>query len=141
MVDTELLKKMSEKIEDGALDISDVGEYLGLIIEIANESEDIQEEVEGWDRTFQFKIEGGPSLWLKISDGKFESGEGVKDDADVTLEMNADVAAGIFSGEVDATSAYMGGDLKVLGPLPDAVKFRTLIEMVREEIEDLVDEL
>jgi putative sterol carrier protein len=51
--------------------------------------------------------------------------------------MNASVGVGIFSGDVDATSAYMAGDLKVVGPLPDAVKFRTITEMVREAIEDM----
>ena len=58
------------------------------------------------------------------------------DEPDVTLEMNGDTAAGVFTGEIDATSAYMSGDLKITGPLPDAVKFRTLTELVREEMED-----
>ena len=50
--------------------------------------------------------------------------------------MDADTAVGIFSGEIDATSAYMNNDLKVVGALPDAVKFRTLTELVRDELED-----
>jgi hypothetical protein len=29
----------------------------------------------------------------------------------------------------------MSGDLKVIGALPDAVKFRTVIEIIRDEME------
>lgn len=136
MVDEALLEKLRDKIEDGEMNVDDIPNYISLIVDISNDSEDIQEEVEGWDRLFQFKIEGGPDAWLQVKDGKFDGGTGAKEEADVTLEMGSDVAAGIFSGEVDATSAYMSGDLKVIGPLPDAVKFRTLTEIVREEIED-----
>ncbi|MHA1730980.1 MAG: SCP2 sterol-binding domain-containing protein [Promethearchaeota archaeon] len=139
MVDMDKVKELQEKIDEGTMDVNDIPDYLTIIVDIANESEDIQEEIEGWDRVFQFKVENGPEAWLSIKDGKFEGGVGTKEDADVTLEMGSDVGAGIFSGEVDATSAYMSGDLKVIGPLPDAVKFRTLTEMVREEIEDMLD--
>jgi hypothetical protein len=30
----------------------------------------------------------------------------------------------------------MNNELKVIGPLPDAVKFRTLTELVRDELEE-----
>jgi len=49
--------------------------------------------------------------------------------------MTAEMAAGIFTGQVDATAAYMNGDLKVDGNLPDAIKFRTLVDLIREELD------
>jgi len=135
-MDEELKERMLEKIEDGSFGAEDLEDYLKLFMQVANESEDIAEEVEGWDRTFLVKLEDGDNFWLQVEEGKFSSGKAEVDSPDITLEMNSENAAGIFCGEIDATSAYMSGDLKIIGPLPDAVKFRTLTELVREEIED-----
>ena len=133
----ELKEKMLEKMEDGALTPEDIPDYMTLFVEVCNDNEEIQEEVEGWDRLFQMAIDGADDLWLKIADCKFSKGAGKTDgEVDITLEMNADTAVGIFSGDIDATSAYLNKDLNVIGPLPDAVKFRTLTELVREELED-----
>jgi putative sterol carrier protein len=135
MVDEELKEKVMGKIDDGSFGPDDLEDYMTLFLNVANESEDIQEEVSGWDRLFAFRLTGGDNFWLKVADGKFESAKGDIDNQDIILECTADTAAGIFTGEVDATSAYMSGDLKVNGPLPDAVKFRTITELVREELE------
>ncbi len=125
-----------DKIDDGTFGSADLDEYLVLFIEVCNESEDIQEEVEDWDRVFQIQMEGKEDFYFTIKEGKFSSATGTAADKDITLEMEAETAAGIFSGEVDATSAYMSGELKIQGALPDAVKFRTLTELVREELEE-----
>lgn len=133
MVDKEELAK---KLDDGELTIDDTMDFFTVLAEIANESEDIQDEIDGWDRVLVFNIEGVKKITLKVQDGKVEVSEGAADESDITLTMNADTAVGVLSGEVDATSAYMAGDLKVEGPLPDAIKFRTIIELLREELED-----
>ncbi|MCF2140737.1 MAG: SCP2 sterol-binding domain-containing protein [Candidatus Lokiarchaeota archaeon] len=129
-------EKLMEKIEDGEFSIDDLPEFLAVFKEICNESEDVAEEVEDWDRKFQITLSDADNFWFKIEDGKFDYGMGEIEEPDVTLEMNGETAAGVFTGEIDATSAYMSGDLKIIGPLPDAVKFRTLTELVREEMED-----
>ncbi|MHA1765705.1 MAG: SCP2 sterol-binding domain-containing protein [Promethearchaeota archaeon] len=133
MVDKEALM---DKIESGTFGIEDLEDYLTLFLEISNESEDIQEEVEGWNRVLQIKLSDTDNFWLKIEEGKFTAGKGDAGESDITLEMSGETAAGVFTGEIDATSAYMSGDLKIIGPLPDAVKFRTLTELVREELEE-----
>jgi putative sterol carrier protein len=135
MVNEDLKAKILEKIDSGSFGVDDFEEYLTLFLEIANESEDVAEEVEGWDRAFLIKLTDGKPFWLKIENGKFSSGKGTID-PDIALEMTTDTCAGVFSGELDATSAYMSGDLKIQGPLPDAVKFRTLTELVREALEE-----
>ncbi|MHA1776096.1 MAG: hypothetical protein DRO88_13340 [Promethearchaeia archaeon] len=129
-------EKLIEKIEDGDFSIDDLPEFLAVFKETCNESEDVAEEVEDWDRKFQINMSDADNFWFKIEDGKFDYGMGEIEEPDVTLEMNGETAAGVFTGEIDATSAYMSGDLKIIGPLPDAVKFRTLTELVREEMED-----
>lgn len=135
-IDENLKSKMAEKVEEGTLTADDITEYVELLVQICNENEEVQEEVEGWNRVFQCTIEGSDDLWMKIEDGKFSTGKGKTEEPDITFEFDADTAIGIFSGEVDATQAYMNNELKVVGPLPDAVKFKTLTELVREEIED-----
>jgi putative sterol carrier protein len=134
-MDQELKEKLKAKIDDGSFSIDDLQDYIKLLVDVCNETDDIKEEVEGWDRKLQFVIRGSTNAWLKVADSKAEAGEGDIDTPDITLEMDARVAAGVFSGEIDATSAYMAGDLKVVGPLPDAVKFRTITEMVREALD------
>jgi putative sterol carrier protein len=102
---------------------------------VCNASDDVQDEVKGFVKTYQFILEGGGAFWLKIEGGKFTGGQGDAEKADVILRTAAATGAKIFTGEKDATSAYQSGALKVEGPLPDAVKLRTLIGLVREEIE------
>ena len=128
--------ELAEKIKKGEFSISDSMDFFTVLCEIANGNDEIQDEVEGWDRNLLFDITDGPKITLLVQGGKFEVKEGEEGTPDVTLSMNSDVAVGVLSGETDATSAYMAGDLKVQGPLPDAIKFRTLTELMREALED-----
>ena len=128
--------ELAEKIENGELTLDDVGDFFKVLADLGNESEEIQDEVEGWDRVLLFNVEGGPKVTMTVKDAKFSAEVGEVGTPDITLTMNGDVAVGVLSGETDATSAYMAGDLKVTGPLPDAIKFRTITELVREELED-----
>ncbi len=49
--------------------------------------------------------------------------------------MEAALAAGIFTGQADATAAYMNGQFKIDGNLPDAIKFGALVELVFSELD------
>lgn len=135
MVDEELKSKMMAKIDDRSFSPEDLPEFLQLFAEVATESDDIKDEISGWDRKLQFVIDGVGEFCLTVQDQVFSLIKGKVPEPDITLTMAANTAAGVFTGEIDATSAYMGGDLKVMGPLPDAVKFRTITEIVREELE------
>ena len=44
-------------------------------------------------------------------------------------------AAQLFSGAKDAKAAYMAGQLKIDGPIPDALRFQEILTIVNEEIE------
>nr|MDO8083656.1 SCP2 sterol-binding domain-containing protein [Candidatus Sigynarchaeum springense]MDO8118881.1 SCP2 sterol-binding domain-containing protein [Candidatus Sigynarchaeota archaeon] len=127
--------ELAEKIENGEFGIEDILDFFKVLADIANNSEEIQDEIEGWDRVLLFNVTNGPKVTMNIKGGKFDVQDGEQGTPDITLSMNSDVAVGVLSGETDATSAYMAGDLKVTGPLPDAIKFRTLTELVREELE------
>jgi 3-hydroxyacyl-CoA dehydrogenase/3a,7a,12a-trihydroxy-5b-cholest-24-enoyl-CoA hydratase len=115
--------------------MSDITSHLKKMEKIAASSEDVAAELEGWERVIQFQGEGVDPFYISIKDGKLSISQGTYESPDLTMEANHDTLLGILNGEIDATSAYMSGDLKVIGALPDAVKFRTIIEIIRDEIE------
>ena len=45
----------------------------------------------------------------------------------------------MMTGEVDATSAYMAGDITVEGNLQDAMAFQEILELAMEAFEDMTD--
>ena len=104
MVDEELKSKIVEKIDEGILSPDDIMDYLELLLQICNENEEIQEEVEDWNRTFQCIIKGAEDFWLKIDKQRFSGSKGTVEDPDITLEFDAETAIGIFSGEIDAVA-------------------------------------
>ncbi len=134
-IDEDLLENVKDKIDDGEFGKEDLKDFFTLFAQIANNTEDIQDEAEGFDRKFQFKFTDHENAWLIIKDRKFVMGNGNIDAPDNTLEMTITTAVGIFSGDVDATAAYMNGDIKVSGVINDVIQFRSILEMVQEELE------
>ena len=134
-IDEALRDKIQDKIDDNDFGMDDLKDFFTVFIQISNNTEDIQDEVEGFDRTFLFKIDGSPIAWFNIKDARLEMGSGDIDNPDITLDMSEELAVGIFSGQVDPTQAYMNGDLKVDGVINDAIVFRNILDLVREEME------
>ena len=130
MINQEIKEALNDKIQDGDFAAEDIPAYIGLFCDMGNEIEDLQEEVEDWDRKIQFALEGLGNFWVQIEAGNFTHGDGVIEDPDLTLNMTAEDAAQVFSGDKDAKAAYMSGALKVDGELPDAVRVQTLVEIV-----------
>jgi len=135
MINQDLKETIKKKIQDGEFEVADIPGYLTLFCETGNEIEDLQDEVEDWNRRIHFVMEGLGTYWITIEDGHFATGEGAIEDPNFILTFDAMEAALIFAGDKDAKTAYMSGVLKVQGELPDAVKIQTLIEIVTEEIE------
>jgi putative sterol carrier protein len=134
-IDVALKDMILDKIDEGSFGMEDLKDYFTVLTQISNDTEDIQDEVEGFDRTFLFKINGRPVAWLSIKDGKFEMGSDVIEGPDITLDMSEEVAIGMFSGQVDPTAAYMSGDLRVDGVINDAIVLRNILNLVHEEME------
>lgn len=123
------------KIESRSFDAADLPLFLQALEEIATTSEDLQDELEDTeDVSIQFSVPGVVQAYIEIKDGKLTAKEGTKDDADVTLEMTEEVGKNLFTGETDAASAYMAGDLKIIGEMAKAMKLRSLIEIAGEEL-------
>ncbi|MDX1412740.1 MAG: SCP2 sterol-binding domain-containing protein [Candidatus Promineifilaceae bacterium] len=135
MINQTFKQQLRNKIEEGKFGAADIPSYFTLFCEFGNALEDLQEEVEDWDRRLNFVLEGLGTFWMEIRNGQFSSGEGERENPHLVLTFDAAEAAKVFSGEVDAVAAYMSGTLRVKGELPDAVKFQTLVEIVTDEIE------
>jgi len=134
-IDVALRDMILDKIDDGSFGMEDLKDYFTLFTQISNNTEDVQDEVEGFDRTFLYKISGRPVAWLRIKDKRFEMGSDDIERPDLTLDMSEEVAIGVFSGQVDPTAAYMSGDLRVDGAVNDAIVLGNIMDLVHEEME------
>ena len=135
MVDPNLIKEMKEMREKGASKPSDALKLFEFAKQLADESEDLKEELEDMDTTVvQLVITDiDYKYWVKMGDGAVDYGEGEGDDPSVTMSAAGATWAGIGSGEIDATSAYMSGDLVIDGNLQDAIAFGEIQSIAMEE--------
>ncbi|WP_163849424.1 SCP2 sterol-binding domain-containing protein [Pseudooceanicola aestuarii] len=72
---------------------------------------------EGIDGTAKFVIEGEGAVFVDSAGAR-----AADEDADVTLTASRETFEGIVSGEVNATSAFMSGDLAVDGDMGKAMQ-------------------
>jgi len=114
-----------------------------LFAAIAEEDEDLKDEVEDADLCMQFVMNPGDAdefrYWISARDGKIGYGAGEGPDVTVTLMAKREILTGMLSGEVDSTSAYMAGDLVIEGSLQDAMVFGEIASLAGEVIEDLLE--
>ncbi len=144
MVDESLLKDIKTAQDKGASAASpeDMMRVFGFIKQVSVENEDLKEELEDMDIAIQMVINDvDKKYWLTVKDGKLDFGEGDVENPSFTMSSTLEVGAGIMMGEVDATSAYMAGDITVEGNLQDAMAFQEIIELALEAYEDLVEDL
>ncbi|MFX0040298.1 MAG: SCP2 sterol-binding domain-containing protein [Promethearchaeota archaeon] len=144
MVDESLLKKIKAAQDAGASSASaeDVMLMYEFIKQISKENEDLKEELEDMDIAIAMIItDQDKKYWLTVKEGDLDFGEGDVDNPSFTMSSTLEVGAGILMGEVDATSAYMAGDITVEGNLQDAMAFQEIVELALEAYEDLVEDL
>lgn len=144
MVDESLLKKIKAAQDAGASSASaeDLLQMYEFVKQISKENEDLKEELEDMDIAISMVISDvDKKYWLTVKDGDLDFGEGDVDNPSFTMSSTLEVGAGILMGEVDATSAYMAGDITVEGNLQDAMAFQEIIELALEAYEDLVEDL
>ena len=135
MVDPNLIKEMKEMREKGASKPSDALKLFEFAKQLADESEDLKEELEDIDTiVVQLVVTDiDYKYWVKMGDGAVDYGEGEGDDPSVTMSAAGATWAGISSGEIDSTSAYMSGDLVIDGNLQDAIAFGEIQSIAMEE--------
>jgi putative sterol carrier protein len=81
--------------------------------------------------TIQFDLSGdaGGKWWVKIHDGVAESGKGEPPEpATLTLLAEAGDWVKIVTGQIDGTTAFMQGKLKIKGDMGLAIKFQSMFK-------------
>jgi putative sterol carrier protein len=75
---------------------------------------------------FDLSGDGGGKWWVKIHEGKAESGKGDPADAvNLTLLADAHDWVNIMTGKLDGTAAFMQGKLKIKGDMGLAIKMQS----------------
>ena len=144
MVDESLLKDLKAAQDAGAssASVDDMMKVFAFIKDVSTSNEDLKEELEDMDIAIQMVItDADKKFWLSVKEGDLDFGDGEVENPSFTMSSNLEVGAGILMGEVDATSAYMAGDITVEGNLQDAMAFQEIIELALEAYEDLIEDL
>jgi len=79
----------------------------------------------GMTNSYVFEIDGAGTWRVDVNDGKVSVTEG-DGDADATIAASEDTFGQIASGDLNATTAYMTGKLKVRGDMGAAMKLQKL---------------
>ena len=141
MVDEALANEVREMRDKGTMadDPKNVLKIMELMKQASAEIDDLKEELEDIDLFIgQMVVEDKDfKWWVKIGDGVFDYGEGEGDDPSFTLSANWETMGGLMSGEVDGTSAYMSGDLKIEGNLQDTMAYGEYLQFAAETLEEL----
>jgi len=140
-----LKDEIKKKLEDKTIGADDLPKLFQLAKELCETDEEVQEAAEdAEDTTIQMIIErdeGNLNAFISIEEGKIDGGEGLKDDADITITVTKDAASALAKRDRSALmEAFSSGSIKVepmdIGRLQS---LRAIIDAIREslEIEDL----
>jgi len=88
----------------------------------------LPEKAEGVNATFQFDLTGdnGGQFWLRVAEGKCESGQGLVENPKATLKVSADDYASVVSGALNPIQAFMSGKIKIQGDTGIVLKLQTM---------------
>ncbi len=141
MVDEALANEVKEMRDKGTMadDPKNVLKIMELMKQASAEIDDLKEELEDIDLFIgQMVVEDKDfKWWVKIGDGTFDYGEGEAEDPSFTMSANWETMGGLMSGDVDGTSAYMSGDLKIEGNLQDTMAYGEYLQFAAETLEEL----
>jgi putative sterol carrier protein len=85
-----------------------------------------QSRTAGMNNTYLFDIEGAGKWTVRLDDGKVSVTEGEAGDPDCTITSSQENFERIVAGDLNPTSAYMTGKLKVKGDMGAAMKLQKL---------------
>jgi len=90
----------------------------------------LPEKAGSTNATIQFDLSGthAGKWWVKIHDGKAETGKGEAESPNLTLSADSENWVRIFTGQMDPTAAFMQGKLKIKGDMGLAIKFQSMFK-------------
>jgi putative sterol carrier protein len=80
----------------------------------------------GMTNSYVFEIDGAGTWKVDVQDGSVSVTEGGGGDADATISSSEETFEQIASGDMNATTAYMTGKLKIKGDMGAAMKLQKL---------------
>ena len=80
----------------------------------------------GMTNTYRFDIDGAGSWTVDVQDGKVSVAQDGAADPDVTISTSEDNFQKLVNGELNPTTAYMTGKLKIKGDMGAAMKLQKL---------------
>jgi putative sterol carrier protein len=88
----------------------------------------VPEKAEGVNAIIQFDLSGdnGGLYWLRIVEGRCESGDGQAENPKMTLRAAADDWHAVATGAMAPMQAFMSGKLKIQGDMSLAMKLQTM---------------
>ena len=80
----------------------------------------------GMTNTYRFDVEGAGTWTVDVQDGKVSVAEDGGADPDVTIAASEENFQKLVNGELNPTTAYMTGKLKIKGDMGAAMKLQKL---------------
>jgi len=84
-----------------------------------------ESKTEGMNNSYVFDIENAGTWTVRVTDGDVKVSEGAED-ADATITASNETFEKIVANELNPTTAYMTGKLKLKGDLGAAMKLQKL---------------
>ena len=144
MVEKRILEELKPKFERGAklAQIEDTQLVFEFFKQLAKEHEEIEEILEDADLEMGIEVtDKNQWFWLRAKGTNIEYGEGEPEKPTFIFRTNMEKAAEVIFGDIDATKAYMAGDVEIQGNLQDALAFNDLIVIAIEAFEELIEKL
>lgn len=107
-------------------------ELLNEMVTKANGSQEVKNELKGFDKTFQFKPTDSEAFFVSIKDGVLSLSKGETKDAAAVISATDDLLSRVLSGQANAVTAFMGGTLKVSGDIFSAQKLTSLASKMKK---------
>ena len=132
------VSELMELIKTDKFGSEHIEEYMGVICEFGNKNEDVSDELSDiGDKSYLFKVDGlDYEFYLKVEDEKLSWGKDAISDPILIYSFKVYVVGVIRAGTADSTGEYMKGNLKIEGSLRDATNFVSLLELIRDEMEE-----
>ena len=142
MVDQDIIDKVQKLRTDMGDDPKNLLVMQELMKQASAEIDDLKEELEDIDQFIGQMVVSDKEfkMWVKIGDGVYDYGEGETADASFTMTANWETMAGMMTGEVDGTSAYMSGDLQIDGNLQDVMAYGEYASFAAETMQEMAEE-